>query len=39
MKSSVRVGLILSLVALAWLAMAPPVDAAQGGIKSGILSC
>ena len=39
MKSSGRIGLMLSLVALAWLAMAPPAGAAQGGIKSGILTC
>ena len=39
MQSSGRIGLILSLVALAWLATTPPVSAAQGGIKSGILTC
>jgi len=39
MKSSGRIGLMLSLVALAWLGMALPVGAAQGGIKSGILTC
>jgi hypothetical protein len=39
MKSSGRIGLMLSLVALAWLAIAPPVGAAQSGIKTGILTC
>jgi len=39
MKSSRRIGLILSLVALGWLAMAPPVSATEVGIKSGMLTC
>jgi hypothetical protein len=39
MKSLRYMAVVLSALAAAWLAMAPPVDAAESGVKAGFLIC
>ena len=39
MKNMGRIGLALGIVTLAWLVNSTPVNAAEGGVKAGILTC
>jgi len=39
MKNAGRIGLALGIVTLAWLVNSTAVNAAEGGVKAGILTC